>query len=153
MADVTVVEFYVEGRPAPQGSKRVTENGAMMEQSPYLAGWAGSWKGGKARRQRAHGAVEKAAYRWFKTNGIDPADLPLLGGPIEATITFYLEPDHGPIDGPPDIDKLARATFDALTAARVWGDDGMVVDAHLRKRYADAWHPSGAFIKIREATL
>jgi len=36
-------------------------------------------------------------------------------------------PDGVPIDGAPDLDKLLRSTWDALTAARVWVDDGRVV--------------------------
>jgi hypothetical protein len=126
----------VVGRPAPQGSKRVGMSGQMMEQSPYLKAWAGGWKGGKAKGQRQRGAVEVAAFRWFAAHTIDPAELPWLTGPVGIDITFYLDPSHGPIDGPPDVDKLARATFDALTAARLWEDDGRVIDATLRKRPA-----------------
>lgn len=37
----------------------------------------------------------------------------------------------------PDIDKLQRAAFDALTEAQVWKDDSLVVDVHARKVYAD----------------
>lgn len=35
-----------------------------------------------------------------------------------------------------DVDKLQRAVFDALTAANVWADDGLVVDVRARKFYA-----------------
>lgn len=38
----------------------------------------------------------------------------------------------------PDVDKLQRAVFDALTDAQVWRDDSLVVDVHARKVYADA---------------
>lgn len=37
----------------------------------------------------------------------------------------------------PDVDKLQRATFDALTEAQVWKDDALVVDVHARKVYHD----------------
>lgn len=37
----------------------------------------------------------------------------------------------------PDVDKLQRAVFDALTDAQVWRDDSLVVDVHARKVYAD----------------
>jgi crossover junction endodeoxyribonuclease RusA len=149
------LNVYVEGRPAPQGSKRISPTGAMREQSPYLVAWAGGWKGAKRLGKRNHGAVERAVYRWYQEQDVHPAALigGYIKGPIEVTITFYLDPAHGPIDGPPDIDKLARATFDALTAARAWSDDGAVVETHLRKRAADEHHPSGAYIMIREATL
>lgn len=126
----------VIGRPAPQGSKRVGMAGQMMEQSPYLAAWAGAWKGGKVRGKRAHGAVERDTFQWFADNGIAPAELPYLRGPVGIEITFYLDPAHGPVDGPPDADKLARATFDALTQARLWEDDSRAIDVILRKRPA-----------------
>lgn len=130
----SVENVRVYGRPAPQGSKRVGMSGQMMEQSPYLVGWAGGWKGGKARGKRIHGAVERALYEHYRDHGIEPDELPYLTGPVGVDITFYLEPDHGPVEGPPDVDKLARSTFDALTAARLWEDDARVIDATLRKR-------------------
>ena len=37
----------------------------------------------------------------------------------------------------PDVDKLQRAVFDALTEAQVWRDDSLVVDVHARKVYSD----------------
>lgn len=37
----------------------------------------------------------------------------------------------------PDVDKLQRAAFDALTDAEVWRDDALVCDVHARKVYAD----------------
>lgn len=149
------MSVYVHGRPAPQGSKQIGPTGAMREQSPYLVGWAGGWKGPKRLGKRIHGDVEKAVYRWYQANDVHPAALigGYIKGPVDVSILFYLDPAHGPIDEPPDIDKLARATFDALTAARAWADDGRVVDVTLRKRYADPDHPAGAHIIIREATL
>lgn len=148
-----LISLYVRGRPAPQGSKRLTATGGMVEQSPYLVGWAGGWKGGKARGRRIHGAVEVGVYSWYRDHAVTPDELigGYLKGPISVSITFYLEPWHGPIDEPPDLDKLARATFDALTAARVWADDGRVVEAQLRKLHADEWHPAGAYMIIRKA--
>lgn len=151
----TPMSFYVHGRPAPQGSKRISPTGAMREQSPYLVGWAGGWKGSARLGKRIHGAVEVAVYRWYQEHNIHPAALlgGYIKGPVDVSIVFYLDPAHGPIDEPPDVDKLARATFDALTAARAWADDGRVIDATLRKRHADPDHPAGAYIMIREATL
>jgi hypothetical protein len=137
----------VYGRPAPQGSKRPGPQGQMMEQSPYLIGWAGGWKGGKARGKRIHGAVEVHLYKWYQDNGIEPSELPWLTGPVGVDITFYLSPEQGQVWEPPDIDKLARATFDALTAGRMWEDDGRVIDAHLSERPA---FTTGALIEAWE---
>jgi hypothetical protein len=126
----------VIGRPAPQGSKRTGMSGQMIEQSPYLIGWAGGWKGGKARGKRIHGAVERDLYQWYSDHEVDPAELPYLRGAVGVEITFYLDPKHGPITDPPDVDKLCRSTFDALTAGRLWEDDGRAIDVVLRKRPA-----------------
>jgi Holliday junction resolvase RusA-like endonuclease len=90
----------------------------MREQSAYLPAW--------------RAAVRKAVYERYRELGIPPDVLPLLRGPVGVRIGFQLE--HGArVDGPPDLDKLARATWDALTAARVWEDDSRVVYAELLK--------------------
>lgn len=133
-----LIEFYVEGRPAPQGSKIKTAQGGMREQSPYLAKW----------RQD----VRRACLRHMKDVMCVPAArLPFypVGVAVELTVTFYVDTD--PTD-PPDWDKLGRSTGDALTDAHAWADDGQVTDAHVRIRRSDDHHPSGAFIMIREAT-
>lgn len=148
----SIETLRVFGRPAPQGSKRIGAQGQMREQSPYLVAWAGTWKGGKVRGKRQHGAVEKAAYQWYSDHEIDPEDLPYLRGPVGAEVTFFLDPANGMIYDPPDIDKLARSTFDALTQARVWEDDGRVIDTSLHKRPAMmpfAYEP-GALIRAWE---
>lgn len=51
----------------------------------------------------------------------------------------------------PDIDKLARACLDALTAAEVFTDDALAVDLNVHKRYADG-RPPGATIRISAMT-
>ena len=47
----------------------------------------------------------------------------------------------------PDIDKLIRATLDALTAAGIYADDANVAELAVGKRYANG-HP-GALIMVR----
>ena len=65
-----------------------------------------------------------------------------LGGPVEVRVVFYLpRPKSAPkrITEPaklPDLDKLIRALFDALTAAGVWRDDAQVIDVGARKAFA-----------------
>ncbi len=51
----------------------------------------------------------------------------------------------------PDVDKLARATLDALKGT-AFDDDSRVVDLHPRKIYAAAGELEGARIRIRLAT-
>lgn len=49
-----------------------------------------------------------------------------------------------------DLDKLARSTLDALTAAGIWADDGQVTELNLSKVYAGQSEPPGAIIEITE---
>lgn len=51
----------------------------------------------------------------------------------------------------PDLDKLLRSTYDALTTAGAYTDDATVTDGSQRKRYADTTNPPGAHITIRPA--
>lgn len=65
----------------------------------------------------------------------DPGVYPLTGALIFAvTFTLY-KPVSAPKRKPTwpmgkknDLDKLLRSTFDSLTAAGVWGDDGQVIE-------------------------
>jgi Holliday junction resolvase RusA-like endonuclease len=50
----------------------------------------------------------------------------------------------------PDLDKLARATKDALTGV-LWGDDAQVVNLLAYKRYADVGEAPRVDIAIRRA--
>lgn len=107
------IDVSVRGRPAPQGSKKRGQYGQLLEASPYLKPW--------------RAAVKEAVYEEYKRLGVPPGDLPLLRGPVAFGATFWLPADV-PIDGPPDLDKLLRAVWDALTDARVWEDDGRCVE-------------------------
>lgn len=49
----------------------------------------------------------------------------------------------------PDVDKLARSTLDALTAAGVFADDALVVRLAVEKRYAEGRQQPGARITVR----
>lgn len=49
----------------------------------------------------------------------------------------------------PDVDKLARAVMDALTAGSAWDDDARVVDLTALKRYARQDQPVGVVITLR----
>ncbi len=115
------VAFRVNGIPAPQGSKRafvVNGHAVLTEASQKVKPW---------REAVVNSAIDAM-------NGREP-----LTGPIEVTVTFRLpKPKTVKRDLPavrPDIDKLIRATHDALTTARVYKDDGQVCDMHVRKRY------------------
>jgi len=52
----------------------------------------------------------------------------------------------------PDLDKLVRAVFDAITSAGVWTDDSAAVDVRATKRIAEIGEPTGCLITIRDTT-
>jgi crossover junction endodeoxyribonuclease RusA len=134
---ITEIDVSVTGRPAPQGSKKFGEHGQMLEQSAYLPAW----------RQ----AVRRAVYERYRVLGVPAADLPLLRGSVEMGVTFWV-PIDSRADGPPDLDKLLRGLWDALTAARVWEDDSRVVALLWAAKQHSADGSTGADLLVRRAT-
>lgn len=130
--------IVVTGTPAPQGSKSfmgVSKNGRprFRESSKQVLPW----------RQ----AVALAA--------LDSTREP-LDCPIRVDILFRLAPPAsaskkkiklGPMRKP-DLDKLQRATFDALSDARVWVDDSRIVQVFACKRFVQPGEALGAHIDI-----
>ncbi len=133
MSDPMYLWVAVRGRPAPQGSKLLGPHGQMRESSAYLPAW--------------RAAVKRAVYERYKALEIEPKTLPLFRGPVVLKIKFYLNTGKR-VDGPPDLDKLTRSTWDALTQARVWEDDGRVVRAELVKEQAAVAEAEGADIRV-----
>lgn len=130
----------VHGTPAPQGSKKAYVRGrhaVLVESSPAVKPW----------RQDVVAALVDA---------IRAAAWQPLDGPVTVEIEFRLRrPASAPKrrtlpDRKPDLDKLARATLDAITTAGAIADDARVVDLALRKRYAPAGEPTGAVITISD---
>lgn len=130
----TEFSLSVIGLPAPQGSKRHVGNGRMVEASKKVGPW--------------REAVIEAVSRQFEATD----DYTRFTGPVEITAVFYL-PRPKTIRRvfpavAPDLDKLERGLWDALTLAEVWADDGLVIRSHAEKRYADD-RPAGAELCIR----
>ena len=123
------VEFFVPGIPAPKGSKRHVGNGRLIEASKKLPPWTD--------------AILETISRLDYFVPFDE--------PVEVWATYYLpRPSTVTRDlpsVPPDLDKLERGLFDALTKAGVWRDDSLVVDSHPSKRYADGI-PAGALVRV-----
>ncbi len=141
----------VVGTPAPQGSKKGFYNKSlgrvqMTESSKKVKPW----------RQDVRQAALDALG--------GPDHISIFLGPVELAITFFMQrpkahygtgrnagvlkttaPSY--VDKMPDLSKLVRATEDALTEARVWGDDAQVARLVVEKRYADA--ATGARITVR----
>lgn len=120
--------FRVYGSPAPQGSKtrvgKVMLEGRDSAQRERIKAW----------RQDVSEAARNAHAG------------PPLTGPLYVRFDFRLKrPKSKPhaVWAPvrPDWDKIARNTGDALTAAGVIGDDALIVEAIVTKRYADPVDP------------
>lgn len=150
---MSALTIDVVGLPAPQGSKKAFYNKKtghinQVESSKKVAPW----------RQDVVHAAQAAAVDQEWT---PPAE------PVEISIDFYLArpryhfrtgaranelkpnaPSY--VDKKPDVDKLARATLDALTNSAVIRDDAQVAALTLVKRYADG--ATGARITIRPLT-
>ena len=143
---MVTLTFRVDGLPAPQGSKRHVGNGVMVESSKRVKPW----------RAAVEVAARRAATGWWVQ----------LDGAASVGLTFYLsrpKSHYGTgrnvgvlrASAPaypatqPDIDKLIRSTFDALTTAGVWSDDSQAVDLFVAKRYADPLNPPGCIVSLR----
>ena len=128
----------VHGHPAPQGSKRCfCRNGraTVVESS--------------SDRVKAWRAAVVAALQPI------PAS-PHLTGPVHVDLEFYLPRPKAHRGAEthikrPDVDKLVRATLDALTTARIYADDSQVDTLVVHKRYARAGEEPGAQIIVMES--
>jgi hypothetical protein len=144
-----ILPIRVHGRPAPQGSKEQGGSGQLLESSIYLPAW----------RQ----AVKIAAFEAYRAHGIGPERLPLLPRARVVVIErcwFFVLPEQCRAEdtdeplGPPDLDKLLRATLDPLgggrgKTARLYADDSQVKGVRdLWKYRATAESPPGAVILI-----
>jgi crossover junction endodeoxyribonuclease RusA len=133
-----LLDVFVAGRPAPQGSKRHVGGGRMIEMSKHVGLW----------RDDVRAACLGA---W---GGRAPLD-----GPIELDVEFVRRrpasaPKRStpPATTMPDLSKLVRSTEDAITSAGVWVDDARVVRTVSSKRIAEIGEPPGARIRVRAWT-
>ena len=127
-----MITIWVDGEPAPQGSKSVGRYGGVYEKSRKVKPW--------------RDAIKAAALAQGQL---------ALTGPLRVDIVFmlprpamhyrtgrnaHLLRDTAPLRPAtrPDLDKLIRSTLDGLTGAGVYSDDGQVVSLTARKEYADA---------------
>jgi Holliday junction resolvase RusA-like endonuclease len=129
-------QFHVTGTPGPKGSKTLTRWGALRESSAKVRPW--------------QDAVTAAI--WEQTRGNAQHT---LTGPVGVAIQFFLQPPKRvpknrrlPVTKP-DIDKLVRATFDALTQSGLIKDDALITDQTATKRYTDNYNQQpGALIHV-----
>lgn len=136
----TPVTFQVIGLPAPQGSKTVF-NGHPVE---------GGSKTGRENVKAWRQAVAETAHEVWDGR-------PPINGPVALDVRFILpRPKSAPKRNRwhasrPDLDKLLRATKDALKTAGVYTDDGRVASVSMTKTLAAVDYPwTGATITIYE---
>lgn len=122
----------VHGHPAPQGSKRHVGNGVMIESSKRVKPWREAVKFAILERQLA----------------------PLGKVPLVVNIVFrFLRPKSTKKTALPitrstgDLDKLERATHDAIVDSGLINDDSQIVEHYGRKIYGE---PIGCTIQIAE---
>ena len=81
---------------------------------------------------------------------------PSFTGAVEVRVNFFLpRPASLPkkVQWPakrPDLDKLARAVLDGLTAGGAWKDDGQVISLIATKEYAGQEDKPGCQIEVKE---
>ena len=132
------LDFFVDGKPAPQGSKRHVGGGRMIESSKALPAW----------RQRiedvaAKAVAESACWPW----------LPVEAHPVAVELWFVMpRPLRLKTTVPhirrPDVDKLARAVLDGITGI-VLTDDSLVTELLARKRTAEPDETPGVHIRVK----
>lgn len=145
MAELTtpgapLVTFDVRGQPVPQGALVRSPSGGLYHRGAQALG---DWRHAIATEARSA-----------------MGGLPAFGGPLRVYVTLYLARPKAHLrsdgslrpaapgwpTGRPDVDKLARAALDALTAV-AFDDDSQVVELVAAKEYADEL-PVGCSIQI-----
>lgn len=126
------LDIFVAGRPAPQGSKRHVGNGIMVESSKAVAPW-------------------RTTVAWHAAQAYQGAP---LQGAVQVVLRFVMP---RPVSTPksktpeaikkPDLDKLVRAIFDALSGV-VWRDDSQVVEVLADKVIAGLDEQPGCHLRV-----
>lgn len=130
-----MIEFFVEGIPAPQGSKNGYKRGkhiVLVESSKKLPEWR---KRVSAEAQRVMG------------------NKPFIEQPVEVLLDFVMPCPKSRKPGswmetPADLDKLIRACGDSMSKI-VYKDDSYIVKIGASKRRANVGEPTGVHIKVR----
>ncbi len=134
------LDCFISGIPAPQGSKkafRVGNSVRIVESSNKLQPW------------RTHCINSLAAYK---------AQCVYFDTAIEVSLVFFFQrpKTHSKKQRlspwkttAPDVDKLCRGVFDALTQASVISDDAIITRARIVKVYASEGGDTGVHITIK----
>jgi crossover junction endodeoxyribonuclease RusA len=133
-----LLTLFIPGHPKPQGSHAYKGHRAGKAVIVESSASSGQW------RDRVAWAVHDA---WRPR--------PVLAGvPLSAELVFVMpRPSSTPKTTPPairrpDLDKLVRTIFDALTGP-VFTDDSVIVDLYACKRLAATGEPPGVHITLQ----
>lgn len=132
-----VLEVFIPGKPAPQGSKNSYGRGRMVESSKAVGPWR-----------------ERVAYMALQARTGVPIGRET---PVLLTVAFVMP---RPVSAPkrstppairqPDLDKCVRAIGDALTGV-TWVDDAQVTQIVASKRIAELDEVAGCHITVAVA--
>ena len=123
--------FFVPGIPRPQGSKKHVGNGRMIEANKEVYTWR-------------HTVAAVALGEWEqqgKEHFIGPLKIDLLFEMPKGPSVKHHNPSVKP-----DLDKLCRAIFDSLEAAKIVANDSQFCDLHAAKIYGT--HRTGVTVKV-----
>lgn len=148
-----MIIISVSGKPAPQGSKTRNRAGAVYESSKAVGPWR------DAVRTETQAIVRAMAGPPY-----------LSGEPVEVSILVRLARPAGHFGSgrnagnlratapprprtTPDIDKLARAILDGITAGGAIADDSQIADLRVSKVYCDRGEAPGADVRVELAAV
>lgn len=141
-----MIEFWVDGTPAPQGSKRAFHHAAtgkiiMAESSAKVKPWRQA-VASAARDAMAGNAPALVSLRMFAVFYFPRPKAHFNSkGALKPNAPAYVAKT-------PDLSKLQRSTEDAMTGI-VYRDDSQIVQLDLRKMFANPGQSLGARISIR----
>lgn len=130
----TVLDVFVAGRAAPQGSKRHVGGGRMIESSKYVTTWREDVRAACLQVWGGRAPLDGPLLLEVEFVRKRPASAPKRSTPAATTM--------------PDLSKLIRSTEDAITSAGVWVDDARVVQIVASKRIAEIGETPGARIRV-----
>ena len=117
---MTRVEVFVAGVPRPQGSKDHVGRGRLIESSKYVGAWRDLIT--------VHLLGKRGSFAQYVPVRVDL--LFTVPAPKNLPVHTVVYPTKIP-----DLDKLVRAVYDAITKAGVWHDDSQAVESHEYKTY------------------
>lgn len=130
-----IISLFIPGAAKTKGSMRHVGRGQMRESVEGSTQW-----------KRLMAGLLHAHYRKFYS---EP-----MAGPVSvrALVVLPVEPEKLIEQGSGDVDKLARNLLDALTDAKVYGDDAQVVVLHIVKESFRTGRPIGIEVTVQELT-